>query len=208
MGRTKGGGVALCAYCCRTLLYDPTLPLLLRPRGSAGSGVGFGDTRPGPAARPAASRAGPKAARPAAEPAPPNTRRCRYQRLAIGRDTTSFTLRDTLTIVPASVTANGQAVGYDPRTDRYQLVRPAPRDSSGVGRPDSVLLCYRVLPLPLLRARYRRPRRLMDSIDFRDRPMLGAQDFSQKEQILSTPGISKTGNLSRGFLLAIPRTCL
>ena len=137
-------------------------------------------------------------AAPVADPTPPSTRRCRYLRLALGRDTTRFALSDTLTIVPASVTANGQSVAYDARTDRYQWVRPAPLDSLGAGRPDSVLLCYRVLPLPLLRARYRRPRGLMDTLDFRDRPMLRLEDFSQKEQILSTPGISKTGNLSRG----------
>ena len=135
----------------------------------------------------------------AAEPGPPNNQRCRYQRLALGRDTTTFELSDTLTIVPASVRAGGQAVSYDPRLDRYQLVRPVRRDSSGAAQPDSVLLCYRVLPLPLLRARYRRPARLMDSVDFRDRPMLRLEDFSQQEQILSTPGISKTGNLSRGI---------
>ncbi|GAB3636939.1 hypothetical protein GCM10027422_25290 [Hymenobacter arcticus] len=130
---------------------------------------------------------------------PPNNRRCRYLRLAVGRDTTSFAISDTLTVVPSSVTANGQSVGYDPRLDRYQWAQPARRDSSGAALPDSVLLCYRVLPLPLLRARYRRPRRLMDSLDFRDRPMLRLEDFSQQEQILSTPGISKTGNLSRGI---------
>ncbi|MVN78503.1 hypothetical protein GO988_19400 [Hymenobacter sp. HMF4947] len=135
----------------------------------------------------------------AAEVAPPSNRRCRYLRLAPGRDTTSFALTDTLTIVPASVSADGRSVAYDARTDRYQLVRLAPRDSSGAPLPDSVLLCYRVLPMQLLRARFRRPRGLMDSIDFRDRRMLTVEDFSQQEQILSTPGISKTGNLSRGI---------
>ncbi|QKG57490.1 hypothetical protein GKZ68_13155 [Hymenobacter sp. BRD128] len=134
-----------------------------------------------------------------AEPAPPSSQRCRYLRLALGRDTTRFALSDTLTIVPASVTANGRPVRYDPRLDRYQWVRPAPHDSSGTTRPDSVLLCYRVLPVQLGLARYRRPRRLMDSLDFRDRPMLRYEDFSQKEQILNTPGINKTGNLSRGI---------
>jgi hypothetical protein len=148
-------------------------------------------------AAPASPVAGP--GRPAAEPGPPSSRRCRYLRLAPGRDTTSFMLSDTLTIVPASVSAQGLAISHDPATGRYQLVRPAPRDSAGAPRPDSVLLCYRVLPVQLGLARYRRPRRLMDSLDFRDRPMLRYEDFSQKEQILSTPGISKTGNLSRGI---------
>jgi len=129
----------------------------------------------------------------------PSSRRCRYLRLALGHDTTSFAVSDTLTVVPGTVTVNGQSVAYDARLDRYRWVQPVRRDTAGAPLPDSVLLCYRVLPLSLSRARFRRPRGLMDSIDFRDRPMMTLADFSQKEQILSTPGISKTGNLSRGI---------
>jgi hypothetical protein len=163
------------------------------------------------------------------DPTPPSTQRCRYVRLALGRDTTTFALTDTLTIVPTTVTANGRSVSYDARTGRYQVVRPAPKrfarvlsvapvladsaagapadsvrvptppDSVAVPVADSVLVCYRVLPVQLLAQRYRRPRQLMDSIDFRDRKMLRLEDFSQQEQILNTPGINKTGNLARGI---------
>ena len=129
---------------------------------------------------------------------PPSTRRCRWVRLAPGRDTTSFALADTLTVVPSSVLANGRGLDYDGRTDRYRWVRPAPHDSSGASLPDSLLVCYRVLPLRLTAARYRRPIGLMDSLGFRQ-PVTRFEDFSVKEQILSTPGISKTGNLSRGL---------
>jgi hypothetical protein len=146
-----------------------------------------------PAAAPAATAPTQPAVPTAALP-PPTSQRCRYLRLVPGRDTTTFELRDSLTIVPASVAADGRPVGYDARTNRYQYVRPA-----GPTRPDSVYLCYRVLPVQLLAQRYRRPRHLMDSIDFRERKMLRLEDFSQKEQILSTPGISKTGNLARGI---------
>ena len=134
------------------------------------------------------------------EAPPPSTRRCRYLRLPPGRDTTSFSfsLTDTLTIVPSSVAAAGRAVRYDPRTDRYQLIGVAPRNGAGPPLADSVLLCYRVLPLRLLAPRFRRPRQLMDSLEFRDR-RFGFEDFAQKEQILSTPGINKTGNLARGI---------
>ncbi len=134
----------------------------------------------------------------ASEAPPPSTRRCRWVRLAPGRDTTSFALADTLTVVPSSVLANGRGLDYDGRTDRYRWVRPAPRDSSGAPLPDSLLVCYRVLPLRLTAARYRRPIGLMDSLGFRQ-PVTRFEDFSVKEQILSTPGISKTGNLSRGL---------
>ncbi len=129
---------------------------------------------------------------------PPSTRRCRYVRLTPGRDTTTFTLSDTLTVVPSSVAADGRAVAYDARTDQYRWIRPAPRDSSGVPLSDSLLLCYRVLPLRLSAARFRRPRSLMDSLSFQRGPMR-FEDFSVKEQILSTPGINKTGNLARGI---------
>jgi hypothetical protein len=135
---------------------------------------------------------------PRGEAPPPSTRRCRYVRLAPGRDTTSFALTDTLTVVPSSVLVNGRGVDYDGRTDRFRYVRPAPRDGSGAPVADSVLVCYRVLPLRLATTRYRRPRSLMDSLGFRQ-PLTRFEDFSVKEQILNTPGISKTGNLSRGL---------
>ncbi|MDB5270527.1 MAG: hypothetical protein JWP58_3567 [Hymenobacter sp.] len=132
------------------------------------------------------------------EALPPSTRRCRWVRLAAGRDTTSFALLDSLTVVPSSVVINGRGADYDGRTDRYRWVRPAPRDSSGAGRADSILVCYRVLPLRLTAARFRRPRSLMDSLGFRQ-GISRYEDFSVKEQILNTPGVSKTGNLSRGL---------
>ena len=129
---------------------------------------------------------------------PPSTRRCRWVRLAPGRDTTFFALADTLTVVPSSVMANRRGLDYDGRTDRFRWVRAAPRDSSGAPVADSLEVCYRVLPLRLTAARYRRPIGLMDSLSFR-RPLMGMEDFSVKEQILSTPGINKTGNLARGI---------
>ncbi|WP_426059535.1 hypothetical protein [Hymenobacter sp. B1770] len=132
------------------------------------------------------------------EATPPNTRRCRYVPLALGQDTTTFALVDTLTVVPSSVTVQGQMVAYDTRTNRYSWIRPAPHDTSDVPVPDSLLLCYRVLPLRLSAARFRRPLSLMDSMSFR-RDAMRYEDFSVKEQILSTPGINKTGNLARGI---------
>lgn len=137
------------------------------------------------------------------EAPPPSTRRCRWVRLTPGRDTTTFALLDSLTVVPSSVVINGRGgvsgrVDYDGRTDRYRWVHGAPRDSSGAARLDSVLVCYRVLPLRLTAARFRRPRSLMDSLGFRQ-VISRFEDFSVKEQILNTPGVSKTGNLSRGL---------
>ncbi|MBX0290749.1 hypothetical protein K3G63_09890 [Hymenobacter sp. HSC-4F20] len=140
--------------------------------------------------------------------APPSTRRCVWVRLAANRDTTDFRLRDSLTVVPTSVSVDGRALPYDARTDRYRFVRASTRFPSPEpgqpelvlpGGPDSVLVCYRVLPVQLGVARALRPARLMDSVEFWRHPqVIGLEDFAVKEQILSTPGISKSGNLSRG----------
>jgi hypothetical protein len=138
---------------------------------------------------------------------PATTRRCTWVRLLPTRDTTEFSLQDTLTIVPASVAIDGRSVAYDSRSGHYRYIRPTMRfPSPEPGQPDlvlpggldSVLVCYRVLPVQLSAARYLRPRRLMDSLEFLRRPF-GLEDFTAKEQILSTPGINKTGNLSRGI---------
>ena len=139
------------------------------------------------------------AARPNAPPEVPlSTLRGRWLRLLPGRDTLDFALPDTLAVVPASVAVAGRAVAHDPATGRYRWVRPT---AAGVGpapRPDSVRVSYRVLPLALATPRFRRPRGLMDSLGFRT-PMRGFEDFAPQEQILSTPGITKTGNLARGI---------
>ncbi|MBW3130721.1 hypothetical protein [Hymenobacter profundi] len=143
----------------------------------------------------------------AQEAGPPSTRRCRWVQLAPARDTATFRLPDSLTVVPTSVTVSGHTVAYDVRTDTYQFLRQRTRyPSPEPGQPDlilprqeadSVLVSYRVLPLALAAPRYRRPRSLLDSVAFREKPV-GYEDFAVKEQILSTPGINKTGNLSRG----------
>lgn len=138
----------------------------------------------------------------------PSSRRCQWMRLLSARDTTLFQLPDTLTVVPSSVSINGRSVAYDTRTDQYRFIRERTRyPALNPGEPDivlpsprldSVLVCYRVLPLRLAAPRFQRPRSLMDSISFPRRPF-GYDDFTVKEQILATPGINKTGNLSRGI---------
>ena len=143
----------------------------------------------------------------AQEVGPPSTRRCRWVTVAGPRDTVVFRLADSLTVVPASVAIAGRALSYDARTDAYSFVRartrfPAPEPGRPdivlpSSEPDSVLVCYRVLPLALAAPRFRRPRSQLDSMGFQRQPF-SYDDFAVKEQILSTPGINKTGNLSRG----------
>ncbi|WP_400193881.1 hypothetical protein [Hymenobacter sp. B81] len=139
----------------------------------------------------------------------PSSRRCQWVPVPAGRDTTVFALPDSLTVVPSSVVVDGRSVAYDALRQQYLLLWPGSRVPSPepgqpalrlpTNRPDSVLVCYRVLPLRLSAPLARRPRSLMDSLGFRERPQFGYGDFVQKEQILSTPGINKTGNLTRGI---------
>ncbi|KUG06834.1 hypothetical protein [Solirubrum puertoriconensis] len=139
-----------------------------------------------------------------------SSRRCVWVRVPAGRDTTEFALMDSLTVVPSSVSISvqGRAVAYDRTTDRYRILWPSSRIVSPepnepdlrlpTNRPDSVLVCYRVLPLRLGAPVARRPREQMDTISFNNRPFMGYAGLGQQEQILVTPGISKTGNLTRG----------
>ncbi|OON69184.1 hypothetical protein [Hymenobacter sp. CRA2] len=139
----------------------------------------------------------------------PSSRRCVWVRVPPERDTTEFSLADTLTVVPSSVSTATRSVAYDSRTDRYRIIWPASRVASPepgqpdlrlpTNRPDSVLICYRVLPMRLAAPVLRRPRRLMDSLSFNNRPFAGYGNLGQKEQILATPGINKTGSLTRGI---------
>ncbi|GAB2966226.1 hypothetical protein GCM10027048_40540 [Hymenobacter coalescens] len=139
----------------------------------------------------------------------PSSRRCVWVRLPPGRDTTDFRLADTLTVVPSSVSTDGRAVAYDARQDRYRIIWPSSRVASPepgqpdlrlpTNRPDSVLVCYRVLPVRLAAPLSRRPRSLMDSLSFESRPFTGYADLGRKEQILATPGVNKTGSLTRGI---------
>lgn len=139
----------------------------------------------------------------------PSSRRCVWVRVPPGRDTTTFSLPDTLTVVPSSVATDGRSVAYDARTDQYRLVWPGSRVAAPeagqpdlrlpTNRPDSVLICYRVLPVRLAAPRYHRPRSLMDSVSFESRPFTGYTDLGRQEQILATPGINKTGSLTRGI---------
>ena len=139
----------------------------------------------------------------------PSSRRCVWVRVPPGRDTTTFSLPDTLTVVPSSVSTDGRSIAYDSRTDKYRVIWPSGRVASPepgqpdlrlpTSRPDSVLVCYRVLPVRLAAPRFRRPRSQMDSMSFDSRPFMGYADLGRQEQILATPGINKTGSLTRGI---------
>ena len=116
---------------------------------------------------------------------------------------------------------------YNPSTNEFTLLAPAanaltPSDSAAAGAArvpggqplpldsvhtlaagglsgvrDSVLVCYRVLGLNLAASRFRRDLSRLDSSTFENKYYF--EDFSVKEEIFHTPGLNKTGSISRGI---------
>jgi hypothetical protein len=135
-----------------------------------------------------------------------SSKRCQWIKLSA----TPITL-DTLTVVPGSVSVNGRAAAstryhYYPETNQFlfypiSLPDSAATDSLKAAYPlaDSVLVCYRVLPLNLALSRYRRQRTRADSLQVPDSPPGLVEALPQKEEIFSTPGLNKTGTITRGI---------
>ncbi|MDX5347822.1 MAG: hypothetical protein LPK19_11305, partial [Hymenobacteraceae bacterium] len=130
---------------------------------------------------------------------------------------------DTLTIQPSSIQvfdAKGRMLRYTYNINTNQLIfekttkksvltdHPVVVDSSIADtvqvnisdiepyRPDSVRVCYRVLPLNLSQLQYKRDIRKLEMSAFEQNYLY--EDFSEREQLFSTPGLNKTGNISRG----------
>ncbi|WP_026463106.1 hypothetical protein [Adhaeribacter aquaticus] len=137
------------------------------------------------------------------------SKRCKWIKLT----TTPFVL-DTLTIVPGSITMAGAGAAnfsfdYNPATDQFTLLpvnKPINKPDSLVTDSlaqvihavDSVLVCYRVLPLNLANTRYKRKLSRADSLFMRE-PFYTETLATKKEEIFSTPGLNKTGTVTRGI---------
>lgn len=117
-------------------------------------------------------------------------------------------LVDSVSILPSSVSLPdqpGTMVLFDPTTGKLTVggAAAAPLVDSAAKkpnsqRPDSIRVCYRILPVNLGRTYYRRSRRELDSLVFRD--MFFTEDFAPpREEIFRTPGLKKSGNLARGI---------
>ncbi|MBD1397812.1 hypothetical protein H9Q13_11610 [Pontibacter sp. JH31] len=63
--------------------------------------------------------------------------------------------------------------------------------------PDSVMICYRVLPLSLAKPAFRRDIGKLEMSSFQKD--FYKEDFAQREEIFKTPGLNKTGSISRGI---------
>ncbi|MFC5269707.1 hypothetical protein [Adhaeribacter terreus] len=118
-----------------------------------------------------------------------SSRRCKWVKVT----EKSFAL-DSLTLLPNSVTFfnNAQEVldyTYDVNTNQFTF--------KNVLWEDSILVCYRVLPLNLGRPYFKRDLLRMDSVSFER--AYAFEDFSVKEELFKTPGLNKSGSYTRGL---------
>ena len=104
---------------------------------------------------------------------------------------------DTLTIVPGSIEVKAP-LGY---TSTYEVSTNKLSFSPGP-LPDSLLVCYRVYPFDLGKRIYKRDLSVYDSLGGY-REVMRLKGFGntpqQREELFSTPGINKTGVISRGI---------
>ncbi|MBC5773761.1 hypothetical protein H8S95_06780 [Pontibacter sp. KCTC 32443] len=135
---------------------------------------------------------------------PLSNRRCQWLRV-----TTEPIMLDSMTVLPSTIEFFG------PEKDQYQFDYnysrneftftsfPAPDsvaiDTLGTMQavPDSVLICYRILPLNLTKPAFRRDINKLDMSSFNKG--FYQEDITQREEIFRTPGLNKTGSISRGI---------
>ncbi|WP_018477345.1 hypothetical protein [Pontibacter roseus] len=116
---------------------------------------------------------------------------------------------DTLSLDVGSITFVGPRkdqfkFDYNYTTSEFRLTEfPEPLyqivDTLGtlVPLPDSVQVCYRVLPLNLTKPAFRRDIGQLEMKSFQKD--VYKEDFAAKEEIFRTPGLNKTGSISRGI---------
>jgi hypothetical protein len=104
---------------------------------------------------------------------------------------------DTLSVVPGSIevkSPQGYTSSYNLTTNKLSF-SPNPL-------PDSILICYRVYPFDLAKKVFKRDLSIYDSLGGY-REVMRLRGFTstpqQHEELFSTPGINKTGVISRGI---------
>ena len=150
-----------------------------------------------------------------------SNRRCRWVPLQEGAlQLDSLTLaQGSLEFYDVRQVRQSYAYLYNPATNLFQFIDlPVPQaksaflipnqiivDSSGTfsasfskNRPktDSVLVCFRVLPFNIAGPAYKRDIRTWDSTSFERQYSFEPQ--ATREELFKTPGLSKTGSISRG----------
>ncbi|RAU83521.1 hypothetical protein [Pontibacter arcticus] len=133
-----------------------------------------------------------------------NNRRCLWLRA-----TSDAVLLDSMTVSPESITITHpkkEAFKYTYNASRNEFrftSLPAPDsvalDTLGnlASLPDSVLVCFRVLPLNLAKPAFKRDVAKLELSAFNDK--FYQEDVGTREEIFKTPGLNKTGSISRGI---------
>ncbi|MFT2008954.1 hypothetical protein ACMA1I_09795 [Pontibacter sp. 13R65] len=129
--------------------------------------------------------------------APVSNKRC--VRIPVSADPVVL---DTLTLLPSSVAFVGARnkeyeFDYNFSTNEFKLTKVPVPDSAGARNADSVLVCFRVMSLNLTKPAYKRDIAKLDVSSFKDN--FYQEDFATREEIFKTPGLNKTGSISRGI---------
>jgi hypothetical protein len=117
----------------------------------------------------------------------------------------SFEL-DTLTLQPGSIKLirnADTAVSVYCDNNKNHITITAPHLHSFI---DSVLICYKVFPFNLSKKIYRRKFSEYDTVYTFDSHIFSSSFPEKREQLLSTPGIQKTGSITRGISLGNTQT--
>ncbi len=135
---------------------------------------------------------------------PVNNKRCKWLRIS-----SEPVMLDSLTLLPSSVSfyhPKKEQFNFDYNYSRneFRLTNfPQPNyiilDTLGTLQPipDSVLVCFRVLPLNLSKPAFRRDITKLEMNSFQKG--FYEEDVSTREEIFRTPGLNKTGSISRGI---------
>jgi hypothetical protein len=121
-----------------------------------------------------------------------SNKRCRW----IKYTQEDFTL-DSLTAFPSSVKISYPAdssfkITYDVNSGKAKFSAPY--------KVDSFLVCYAVLPYRLNKVKFKRDISLYDSnFYYREDYGIKNKSIASREEIFSSPGLQKTGNISRGI---------
>lgn len=101
---------------------------------------------------------------------------------------------DSFTVIPGSIVIRyplGYTSTYDINKNKL-FFAPQPL-------PDSILICYRIYPFALHQPVYNRDVSIYDSTGgYRESIRYSGMTVQQREELFSTPGINKTGVISRG----------
>jgi hypothetical protein len=116
---------------------------------------------------------------------------CRWLKVDFSKD---VVLEDSTSILPSTITLSGQdslKLIYDPNTGNAKW--------KGASSSDSVLVCYRKSSFQFKKKYYNRSLASYDSLGyFKDDPYYNRQYQNRREELFSSPGIHKSGNISRG----------